>query len=132
MSEQAVHLVGEHLAPLALLEVGDDLGGRAAASLAILGCTGTTPGQLLANLLPFMIKKFGKKIYVLAADYNFGQLSEKWTRKIAKENGAEVIASEFFPLDVSQFGPTIGKIQAAKFARNTSFLFGGSRRTYRS
>lgn len=77
-------------------------------------CTGTTPGQLLANLLPHMIKKFGKKIYVLAADYNFGQLSEKWTRKIAKENGAEVIASEFFPLDVNQFGPTIGKIQAAK------------------
>jgi urea transport system substrate-binding protein len=59
-------------------------------------------------------QKFGKKIYVLAADYNFGQLSEKWTRKIAKENGAEVIASEFFPLDVNQFGPTIGKIQAAK------------------
>jgi len=77
-------------------------------------CTGTTPGQLLTNLLPFMIEKFGKRIYVLAADYNFGQLSEKWTRKIAKENGAEVIASEFFPLDVSQFGPTIGKIQAAK------------------
>ncbi len=76
--------------------------------------TGTTPGQLLANLLPYMIKKHGKKIYVLAADYNFGQLSEKWTRKIAKENGAEVIASEFFPLDVNQFGPTIGKIQAAK------------------
>lgn len=77
-------------------------------------CTGTTPGQLLANLLPFMIEKFGKKIYVLAADYNFGQLSEKWTRNIAKEHGAEVVASEFFPLDVNQFGPTIGKIQQAK------------------
>jgi urea transport system substrate-binding protein len=77
-------------------------------------CTGTTPGQLLANLLPFMVNRFGKKIYVLAADYNFGQLSEKWTRKLAKENGAEVIASEFFPLDVAQFGPTISKIQAAK------------------
>jgi branched-chain amino acid transport system substrate-binding protein len=77
-------------------------------------CTGTTPGQLLANLLPFMIEKYGKKIYVLAADYNFGQISEKWTRKIAKEHGAEVVASEFFPLDVNQFGPTIGKIQAAK------------------
>ena len=77
-------------------------------------CTGTTPGQLLANLLPYMINKFGKRIYVLAADYNFGQLSERWTRKIAQENGAEVIASDFFPLDVNQFGPTIGKIQAAK------------------
>ena len=56
----------------------------------------------------------GKTIYVLAADYNFGQLSEKWTRKIASENGAKVVASEFFPLDVAQFGPTISKIQAAK------------------
>jgi branched-chain amino acid transport system substrate-binding protein len=77
-------------------------------------CTGTTPGQLLENLLPYMIKKHGKKIYVLAADYNFGQLSEKWTRKLAKDHGGEVIASEFFPLDVAQFGPSISKIQAAK------------------
>jgi urea transport system substrate-binding protein len=77
-------------------------------------CTGTTPGQLLANMLPYMIKKYGKKIYVLAADYNFGQLSEKWTRKIAAENGAQVIDAEFFPLDVAQFGATISKIQAAK------------------
>lgn len=76
--------------------------------------TGTTPGQLLENLLPFMIEKFGKRIYVLAADYNFGQISEQWTRKIAKDLGAEVIASEFFPLDVNQFGPTISKIQSAK------------------
>lgn len=76
--------------------------------------TGTTPGQLLANLLPYMIKNHGKSIYVLAADYNFGQLSEKWTRKIASDLGAKVVASEFFPLDVSQFGPTISKIQAAK------------------
>ena len=76
--------------------------------------TGTTPGQLLANLLPHMIKNYGKSIYVLAADYNFGQLSEKWTRKLASDLGAKVIASEFFPLDVAQFGPTINKIQAAK------------------
>jgi branched-chain amino acid transport system substrate-binding protein len=77
-------------------------------------CTGTTPEQLLKNLLPYMVKRFGKKMYVLAADYNFGQLSEKWTRKLAKDMGAEVVASEFFPLDVNQFGPTISKIQAAK------------------
>ena len=77
-------------------------------------CTGNTPGQLLAHLLPYMIKKYGKTIYVLAADYNFGQLSEKWTRKIAADNGASVVASEFFPLDVAQFGATISKIQAAK------------------
>lgn len=76
--------------------------------------TGTTPEQLLKNLLPYMVKRFGKRMYILAADYNFGQLSEKWTRKLAKDIGAEVVASEFFPLDVNQFGATISKIQAAK------------------
>src|SRR5262249_40920521 len=55
-------------------------------------CTGTTSGQVLANLLPFMINKFGNKIYVLAADVKFGRVSESWTSKIANQNGAEVIA----------------------------------------
>ncbi len=76
--------------------------------------SGTTPGQLLATLVPYLIGRFGKKIYVLGADYSFGQLSAKWTAKIAKENGGEVIGTEFFPLDVNNFGPTIVKIQAAK------------------
>jgi branched-chain amino acid transport system substrate-binding protein len=76
--------------------------------------TGTTPGQLLATLVPYLISRFGKKIYVLGADYNFGHLSAKWTTKIARENGGEVIATEFFPLNVNSFGATITKIQAAK------------------
>lgn len=76
--------------------------------------TGTTPGQLLANLLPAAIKKFGKKIYYVGVDYNFGQISGKWAAKIAKENGAEVIGQEFHPIGANQFGPTISKIQAAK------------------
>jgi urea ABC transporter substrate-binding protein len=76
--------------------------------------TGATPEQLLKNLLPYMVARYGKRIYVMAADFNFGQLSEKWTRRIAKDIGAEVVASEFFPLDVNQFGPSISKIQAAK------------------
>lgn len=76
--------------------------------------TGTTPAQLLATLVPYLIERFGKKIYVLGADYNFGQLSAKWTAKIAKEHGGEVIATEFFPLDVNNFGATIANIQGAK------------------
>jgi urea transport system substrate-binding protein len=76
--------------------------------------TGTTPGQLLATLVPYLISRFGKKIYVLGADYNFGHLSAKWTAKIARENGGEVIATEFFPLNVNSFGASITKIQAAK------------------
>lgn len=76
--------------------------------------TGPTPQQLLNNLIPYMMKKHGKKVYILAADYIFGQLSAKQAERIAKEHGGEVVGVDLFPLDVDKFGSTISKIQAAK------------------
>jgi urea transport system substrate-binding protein len=76
--------------------------------------TGTTPAQLLANLVSNVIEKFGKKIYFLAPDYNFGHGSAAWAKKIAADNGGEVIGVEFFPLDVNDFSATIRRIQEAK------------------
>lgn len=89
-------------------------------------CTGTTPGQTLEKLIPFCMKKWGKRIYTVAADYNFGQISAKWVKKYAQDNGGEVLASEFFPLDVTDFGSTIKKIEAAKPDFVWSTLVGGS------
>lgn len=77
-------------------------------------CTGSTPGQLLENLLPYCIKEFGPKIYVLGADYNFGHISAAWTKALAPKHGGKVIAADFFPLNVNQFGAAISKIQKAK------------------
>ncbi|MBL4665925.1 MAG: transporter substrate-binding protein, partial [Sneathiella sp.] len=37
--------------------------------------TGVTPSQQVEVLVPHAIKKWGKKIYVLAADYNYGQIT---------------------------------------------------------
>ena len=76
--------------------------------------TGATPDQFTDLLVGEAIKRYGKKVYVLAADYNYGQITAKWVKKAARENGGQVIGEEFFPLDVNQFGPTISKIQAAK------------------
>ena len=61
-----------------------------------------------------MVEKFGKKVYVIAADYNFGQISAEWNRKIMKDLGGEVVGEEFIPLGVSQFAQTIQNIQKAK------------------
>ena len=50
-----------------------------------------------------MVKTFGQKSYVIAADYNFGQLSAEWNRSILKQpdvNGT-VVGEEFIPLGVS-------------------------------
>ena len=53
------------------------------------------------------MKKWGKKVYVVAADYNYGQITSKWVKKYAQDNGGEVLPTDFFPLDVTDFGPAI-------------------------
>ncbi|MCG8694496.1 MAG: transporter substrate-binding protein [Minwuiales bacterium] len=89
-------------------------------------CTGTTPAQTVEKLVPYVTKNFGKKVYILAADYNYGQITAKWVTKFVRDNGGEVVETEFFPLDVTNFGPTIQKIQAAKPDSVMSALVGGA------
>ena len=89
-------------------------------------CTGSTPAQNVQKLIPYVLKNFGKKIYVVAADYNYGQITSKWIAKYTREGGGEVAAVDFFPLDVTNFGPTISKIQAAKPDAVISALVGGA------
>ena len=72
------------------------------------------------------MKKWGKKVYVIAADYNYGQITSQWVKKYVTENGGEVPSIDFFPLDVTNFGPTISKIQAAKPDFVWSALVGGA------
>ena len=60
------------------------------------------------------MEKYGKNVYTIAADYNFGQISAEWVRQIVKENGGNMVGEEFIPLDVSQYSQTIQKIQKAK------------------
>ena len=93
-------------------------------------CTGATPAQKLATLVPHVVNKMGKKIYIVAADYIYGQLTAKWVKKYAAELGGEVIATDFFPLDVTEFGPTITKIQAAKPDVVLAVLIGGAHMSF--
>ncbi|EHD20604.1 MULTISPECIES: urea ABC transporter substrate-binding protein [Brenneria] len=87
---------------------------------------GTTPAQTVARIVPYAVNLWGKKIYVIAADYNFGHISTDWVKKYATEAGGSVIASDFFPLDVTEFGATIKKIQDAKPDMVFSLLVGGN------
>ncbi|MFD0986220.1 urea ABC transporter substrate-binding protein [Methyloligella solikamskensis] len=94
-------------------------------------CTGSTPGQTLEKFTPYVMDRFkGKKIYTLAADYNYGQITAKWIRKFAQENGGEVVATDFFPLDVNDFGATIRKIQEAQPDIIMSVLVGGAHNSF--
>ena len=77
-------------------------------------CTGTTPAQTVSKLVEYSLKTWGKKVYILAADYNYGQITAKWMAKYAHDGGGTVQAVEFFPLDVTSFTASISKIQSAK------------------
>ncbi|HLJ64760.1 MAG TPA: ABC transporter substrate-binding protein, partial [Stellaceae bacterium] len=67
-----------------------------------------------------------KKVYVIAADYNYGQITSQWVKKYVQDNGGEVASIDFFPLNVTDFGATISKIQAAKPDFVWSALVGGA------
>jgi branched-chain amino acid transport system substrate-binding protein len=73
---------------------------------------GVTPAQQVEALIPYAMGKSGKKIYILAADYNYGQITARWIQKFVADNGGETVGVDFFPLDVADFGSTIAKIQS--------------------
>lgn len=87
---------------------------------------GTTPAQTVEKLVPYAMNLWGKKVYIIAADYNYGQITAKWMRKYVEDNGGEVLSTDFFPLDVTNFGPSISRIQAAKPDMLLSAMVGGN------
>ncbi len=71
------------------------------------------------------MKNWGKKVYILAADYNYGQITSEWVKKYVKDGSGQVLGTEFFPLDATNFGSTISKIQASKPDWIMTILVGG-------
>ncbi|WP_266019437.1 urea ABC transporter substrate-binding protein [Brucella intermedia] len=102
-------------------------GGVCDANMVI---TGAVPEQQFSTLIPWMIETYGKKVYTIAADYNFGQISAEWVRNIVKENGGEMVGEEFIPLGVSQFSQTIQNIQTAKPDVVVTLLVGTAQASY--
>lgn len=87
--------------------------------------TGVVPSQQLQALIPWAIENIGSSLYVLAADYNYGQISSQWVEQYAEENGGQVLGTDFIPLDVNEFGPTINSLQSAQPDVVVSLLVGG-------
>jgi len=92
--------------------------------------TGAVPEQQFSTLIPWMMETYGKNVYTIAADYNFGQISAEWVRKIVEENGGTMVGEEFIPLGVSQFSQTIQNIQGAKPDFVVTLLVGAAQASY--
>jgi urea transport system substrate-binding protein len=76
--------------------------------------TGSSASQQLGVLIDWAIKKYGPKIYIMAPDYNFGSISAHWVHEYAKQFGGEVVGEDFLALTVTDYAPTIQKIQQTK------------------
>ncbi|SEP70292.1 urea ABC transporter substrate-binding protein [Natrinema salaciae] len=73
---------------------------------------GATARQQLGAVTPYLAEEYGEDIYIIAADYNFGQLSGDWVDVIAQENGYNIVGEEYIPLDETDFSSVINRIQA--------------------
>lgn len=74
-------------------------------------CMGVTPAQTVSRIVPEAMDRWGKKVYIIAADYNYGQITAKWMAKYVEEHGGTTLRTDFFPLDVTNFSSTIARIQ---------------------
>jgi branched-chain amino acid transport system substrate-binding protein len=92
--------------------------------------TGAVPEQQFSTLIPWMMETYGQRVYTIAADYNFGQISAEWVRMIVEENGGEMVGEEFIPLGVSLFSQTIQNIQAARPDFVVTLLVGAAQASY--
>lgn len=92
--------------------------------------TGAVPEQQISTLIPWMMEKYGKNVYILAADFNFGQISAEWVRNFVDENGGKVVGEDFIPIGVSQFSTNIQNIQKAKPDFVVTLLVGTAQASY--
>jgi branched-chain amino acid transport system substrate-binding protein len=88
--------------------------------------TGTTPAQAVEPVIDHAMKQWGNKVYTLAADYNYGQITAKWVQHYVEQRRGTVLKTDFFPLDVADFGSTIAKIQEAQPNFVVAALVGGA------
>jgi urea transport system substrate-binding protein len=90
-------------------------------------CSGEVPTQQIGPaLIPYAMEHFGNNFYTVAADYNFGHVSSVWVKKFVEEQGGRVVATEFFPLEQTDFGAAISRIQVARPQVMFSLLVGNN------
>ena len=88
--------------------------------------TGPIPEQQILTGVEYMIDRYGPRMYVLAADYGFGQVSALWTHVAAGLYGGEIVGEEFIPLGNSEFAASIANVQKAKPDFMVHYLVGAN------
>ena len=75
---------------------------------------GAIPNQQLDFFIPFLVEKFGPKMYFVGQDYIWPRVSVEYIESIIGEHGGEAVGKEFVPFDQSDWSSIIRRIKAAK------------------
>ena len=75
---------------------------------------GAIPNQQLDFFLPFLIEKFGPKLYCVGQDYNWPRESIGYIEKALAKHGGELVGTEYVPFDQNDWSSIILRIKRAK------------------
>lgn len=75
-----------------------------------LFCTGPTPAQQCARLIPYLIEQGNKRFAMPAANYIWPQVLNEWAREVIEANGGEVVMEEYYPIDQLEYSASVARI----------------------
>jgi ABC-type branched-subunit amino acid transport system substrate-binding protein len=80
----------------------------------LIFCTGPVPAQQVDPLIPWLMRQTGaKSFYLPSADYIWPHTLNKKVREVVTANGGAIVGEEYFPLDHTDYGPTVDKIASS-------------------
>jgi ABC-type branched-subunit amino acid transport system substrate-binding protein len=75
---------------------------------------GAIPNQQLDFFIPFLIEKFGPRIYCVGQDYIWPRVSVEYIQSILPAAGGELVGDEYVPFDQSDWSSIIQRVKAAE------------------
>ncbi len=76
--------------------------------------TGAVPNQQQDEFVPWLIKKFGGKFYLIGSNYIYPKEENNYCKKLLQKYGGEVVAEEYVPLGHSEFSSVINKFKSVQ------------------
>ena len=73
-------------------------------------CVSAIPEQQIYKMMEYLIPRYGKRCYVIAADYNYGILTGEWGKHFINKLGGKVVGCEYIDKDRSDFTDIIDNI----------------------